>query len=418
MRLPQSTLRIPLFLTFGCLILITGLQGSARATNQLTFNPASLRFGEVVVGRTASLTATMTNSGTTSVTVSTMNVTSAVYKVSHLTLPLTLAAGQSTTFTVAFAPTVSGLANGSIQFNGNASSLNLRGSGEGSQSLTANPPSVPFGNVQTGSTGTVLVTLTNSESSSVTISRQSTSAGFSTSGLSLPLTLAAGHRITFSMTFSPTTVGSVAGTFEGLSSGKNVLIGIPLTGTGTAPGQLTVSPASVNFGNVNVGSSSSQGGTLSATGASVTVSSATSNSSEFTFSGLTFPVTIAAGQSVAYTATFTPQTSGSASAKLSFSSNASDPTASEALNGTGVAAQQYSVSLSWDASTSQVSGYNVYRGITAGGPYSKINTVLDASTTYVDGTVAGGQTYYYVTTAVNSSGQESSYSNQVEAVIP
>jgi fibronectin type 3 domain-containing protein len=37
---------------------------------------------------------------------------------------------------------------------------------------------------------------------------------------------------------------------------------------------------------------------------------------------------------------------------------------------------------------------------------------------YSDSTVQSGKTYYYVTTAVDSSGAESSYSSQVQAVIP
>jgi fibronectin type 3 domain-containing protein len=47
-----------------------------------------------------------------------------------------------------------------------------------------------------------------------------------------------------------------------------------------------------------------------------------------------------------------------------------------------------------------------------------INTALDASTNYTDDTVVSGATYYYVTTAVNAEGQESAYSNEVQAVIP
>ena len=364
------------------------------------------------------LSPTVTNTSSTSITLSTMTVNGAPYSATGLTLPLTLVMGQSVSFTVTFVPTATGPANGTLQFNGNAATLKLSGSGESQQSLIANPPNLPFGNVQTGNTTTALMSLTNNESSSVTISQQSTSAAFSTQGLSLPLTLATGHSVTFSITFSPTTVGPVVGLFEGLGSKNNVLIAIPLTGTGTAPGQLTVSPASLNFGNVNVGSSSSQAGTLSATGASVTLSSATSNSSEFTLSGLTLPATIAAGQSIGYTTTFTPQSSGTASATLPFVSNASDPNASENLTGTGIAAQSYNVSLSWSASTSAVSGYNVYRGTKSGGPYSKINSTLDPSTTYTDSTVATGQTYYYVTTSVNYSGKESAYSNQAQAVIP
>ena len=78
------------------------------------------------------------------------------------------------------------------------------------------------------------------------------------------------------------------------------------------------------------------------------------------------------------------------------------------------------IDLNWSPSTSpDITGYNVYRSTISGGPYSKINTGgLVASTTYTDTTVALGTTYYYVTTSVNSSNQESGYSNQAEAVIP
>jgi fibronectin type 3 domain-containing protein len=79
---------------------------------------------------------------------------------------------------------------------------------------------------------------------------------------------------------------------------------------------------------------------------------------------------------------------------------------------------QHSVSLSWNPSTSQVTGYNVYRSSAAGGPFGKVNSTLDSATAYTDGSVASTHTYYYVTTAVNSSGQESAYSNQVQVVVP
>ena len=65
-----------------------------------------------------------------------------------------------------------------------------------------------------------------------------------------------------------------------------------------------------------------------------------------------------------------------------------------------------------------VVGYNLYRGATSGGPYAKLNPVLNASTSYTDNSVQAGTTYYYVSTAVNGSGTESTYSNQLQAVIP
>lgn len=79
---------------------------------------------------------------------------------------------------------------------------------------------------------------------------------------------------------------------------------------------------------------------------------------------------------------------------------------------------QHSVSLSWNASTSSnVVGYNIYRGTVSGANYGLQNSMI-ASTSYMDSTVQSGQTYYYVVTAVDSTGKESPYSNQVQAVIP
>jgi Carboxypeptidase regulatory-like domain len=77
-----------------------------------------------------------------------------------------------------------------------------------------------------------------------------------------------------------------------------------------------------------------------------------------------------------------------------------------------------SVDLSWIASVSVVSGYNVYRGTTNGGPYTKINSSLVTTLSYTDTAVASGSIYYYVCTSVDSEGLESIYSNQVTAQIP
>ena len=84
-----------------------------------------------------------------------------------------------------------------------------------------------------------------------------------------------------------------------------------------------------------------------------------------------------------------------------------------------ILAAAHSVNLSWDASTSNnIVGYNVYRGPTANGPFTKINTSLDTTTGYTDTTVQSGETYFYVATAVDNQNEESDYSNIGEAVIP
>jgi hypothetical protein len=202
-----------------------------------------------------------------------------------------------------------------------------------------------------------------------------------------------------------------------VSNASNSPLNIALSGTGTAPGTLAVSPTSLSFGNVVVGSSSSLNGSLTASGASVTVASAGLNNGEFVLSGISLPATLAAGQSTPFTVTFTPQASGATSASLSFSSNAANSPTVQTMTGTGTAATQHTVDLSWTASADAV-GYNIYRSTTSGSGYSMINSSLDSTTAYTDSTVVSGQTYYYVATAVNSESQESGYSNQAQAVIP
>lgn len=79
----------------------------------------------------------------------------------------------------------------------------------------------------------------------------------------------------------------------------------------------------------------------------------------------------------------------------------------------------HSVDLSWVASSSSnVSGYNVYRSnySTSCGSFSKINPALVPSTSYRDATVTNGTSYCYATTAVGSDSQESGYSNVVTGV--
>jgi hypothetical protein len=289
--------------------------------------------------------------------------------------------------------------------------------------LNAVPASVNFGNTQIGKSQTQSGTVSNTGGSNTTISAiTTTGAGFTISGLSTPVTLAPGQSATFKVAFAPQSSGSFTGSVVITSDASASNLNIVLSGSGTLSavgGQLSVSPSTINVGSVNVGSSGLQTGTLSATGADVSVSSADVGSSEFTISGLSFPLTVAPGQSVNFTVTFTPQTAGAASAGVSFTSNASNSPASSTATGTGVAGTSYSVNLSWNASTSpNVTGYNVYRRSGTGGSFSRINTVLDPNTLYLDTSVSDGLTYYYETTAVNSTNEESGPSAIVQAIIP
>jgi fibronectin type 3 domain-containing protein len=76
-----------------------------------------------------------------------------------------------------------------------------------------------------------------------------------------------------------------------------------------------------------------------------------------------------------------------------------------------------SVQLTWTASTTAgVTGYNVYRGTTTGGPYTKIASLVPR-TGYTDSNLTSGNTYYYVVIAV-AGNAESIYSNEAFVTAP
>jgi hypothetical protein len=221
--------------------------------------------------------------------------------------------------------------------------------------------------------------------------------------------------MTFGVTFSPSKGGTASGSLSIVSDAADANLAVSLTGNGLAAGELAVTPSTMGFGNVAVGSSSAKTGTLTAGSSSITVSTIDQTAADYTVSGITFPTTISAGQSAGFTVTFAPQTAGSAPGTIIFASNAtSNPTLT--LTGAGTQTVNHSVTLSW-ADSQQVTGYNVYRGTTSGGPYVLQTSSPLTAAAYVDGTVQSGATYYYVATAVDATG-ESGYSNQASALIP
>ena len=182
---------------------------------------------------------------------------------------------------------------------------------------------------------------------------------------------------------------------------------------------LSANPGSLNFANVNVGSSKVLPVTISNSGnSSVSIGSVSLSGPGFSASGVSSGQTLNPGQTATLSVTFTPAGAGSATGSVTVASNATNSPASVALSGSGVQPVQHSATLTWNASTSSVVGYHAYRGTASGGPYAKLTSSATASTTFTDSTVQSGQTYYYVVTAVASSGAESVNSNQTQAIIP
>jgi hypothetical protein len=167
----------------------------------------------------------------------------------------------------------------------------------------------------------------------------------------------------------------------------------------------------------------------------------TTTTQTYTISGTITPSADGSGATITLSGAATPTTTGDSSGNYSFTGLANgtyavtpssrgfgfSPTSQNAtvnganisgVNFTATPEQVHSVALSWNASTSTVSGYNIYRSTISGSSYLRINSSQVAGLNYTDSTVQNGATYYYVTTAVDNSGSESAYSNQVSAAIP
>lgn len=213
-------------------------------------------------------------------------------------------------------------------------------------------------------------------------------------------------------------------TMIGCGGSKNTLSNgspnpTPTPATTASNGTVTVTPASLGFGSQVLNTPATLNVKLSNTGSSaVTITQNTITGSGFTV-GITTPLTLNGGQSVNVPVVFNPGTSGTVNGSLAFISNGK-PLISVGLSGTGLAALAHSVDISWAASTSTpLQGYNVYRSTVSGGPYSKLSATLSPTTlVYTDTTPVSGKQYFYVVTALNSSGAESAASSEVAVAIP
>ncbi len=310
-------------------------------TRRLSLSPASLAFGSVAVNTTSAKSVSIINSSRTSMTISQANVTGAAYSVTGLTLPFTLAARSSTSFTVIFAPLTANSFSGNVSLVstafGSPNNLPLTGTGAAAPlaQLTANPASWNFNNVRVGSNSTQAMAVSNTGNVSITVSQISTSgAGFSVTGISAPLTLSPGQSASYTAKFAPVSPGgSASGQVSFISNASNSPTLVSLMGTGVMV-QLNANPTSLVFGNVLLGLTGTLSGTITATAGTVNVSSATVTNSVFTLHGLTFPLTLTAGQSATFTVIFAPIIAGSPTGQISFASDASNTPTMVSLSGT------------------------------------------------------------------------------------
>jgi len=83
-----------------------------------------------------------------------------------------------------------------------------------------------------------------------------------------------------------------------------------------------------------------------------------------------------------------------------------------------VSSKKHSATLTWNASTSHVAGYNVYRRTLPALGSVKLNSTPVPGVTFPDNSVENGAVYDYVVRAVDAAGNESAPSNDVFVPIP
>lgn len=397
----------------------------------LDVTPLSVNFGNVAAGTAAQQGVSIVNRGTARGKITQVTAKGAGFSVTGISVPLVIEAGESAKFIVDFSPGSSGAETGSISLTTSASDapivINLVGTGTNA-SVSVTPSSASFGDVVIGSDASQQMELKVSGAATIKITKVSTTGtGFSISGLAVPLTLSPGKSASFVAAFKPVAAGSESGKISITSTAEDSPLSVDLSGTGAShEASLSVTPTTLSFGGVAIGKSTSEEVTLKSTGnADVDISRVSVTGSGFSVSGGGSNVSLAPGQHMAITVKFDPSKSGNATGAVIVASNASNSPAKISLSGwaatstTSTATVQHTVTLHWAASaSSSVVGYYVYRGILAAGPFLKLNAASEASTNFTDAAVFGGQTYYYVVTAVDSGRTESAFSSQVAVTIP
>lgn len=312
--------------------------------NGVSISPASLTFAAQAVGTTsAAQVVTLINNLSTTLAISSIGFTgtdSGDFAQTN-TCGTSVAAGGSCTISVTFAPAASGSRSATLNVTDNAgnSPQTVSLSGTGVVPVTLSTTSLSFGMVLVGTSATApAVTLTNNQTVSLTIiSISVTGAAFrqvNTCGTGI----AAGATCTITVTFSPTTSGAQTGTVTITDSASNSPQTISLKGTGVLP--VTLTPATLAFGDQTVGTTSAPKTETVANNQKVTlditnIAISGADASNFAETATTCGSTLSAGAKCTITVTFTPSVKGGRSATLKLTDSASTSPQTAKLTGTG-----------------------------------------------------------------------------------
>jgi len=303
----------------------------------LSVSPSNLGFGTVAIGRTNTLSFQVLNNGGTNLT-GTVNVSPPFAIVSGS--PFNLAGSATTNVVISFTPTNTGSFSNNVTFtsNGGNSTNAVTGSGTPPAQLSVSPASVSFGTVALGNTVQASFAITNLGGIAITNGTAIVGGPFAiVSGT--PFNLAGFASSNVVVSFTATNTGSFSNNVTFTSNGGNSTNAV--TGSGTPPAQLAVSPASVSFGTVALGNTVQASFAITNLGGiAITNGTAVVNGPFAIVSGS--PFTLAGFAASNVVVSFTPTNTGNFSNNVTFTSNGGNST--NAVTGSGTPPAQLAVS--------------------------------------------------------------------------
>lgn len=315
----------------------------------VSLSASSLAFGNQVVGtKSASQAIVVNNSGTDTLNVGAAGVGAPFAIVADSCSNTAVAVGASCTIQVAFAPTATGPASGSLSIPddapGSPQTVALAGTGV-QPGATVSPTSLSFGSVRVGPGSLAAqqyVSIKNSGTADLHVAAVTLSGdpAFTIGTTCAGLTVAPGASCKVGVYASPDNIGARSGTLQigDDAPGSPQTVALSVTGL---DGKLTTTPSSFNFGSVKVNAKSQKlnikvQNTGNATLTISNVSLTGANPASFVIDSTSCAgAKLAPGASCSVTVYFKPQVTGPLSASVTFTNDGLGGTQYVPLIGTG-----------------------------------------------------------------------------------
>ncbi len=281
----------------------------AELTTACVVSPTTLEFGVVEVGSGADLTFTITNSGTA--TLSGDLTKSTAGDCGDFTIisgggPYSLGAGESLTASVRFNPSSCGIKSCTI-ITGVGACSNVTCTGEGEDSrCDISPESLDFGQVGVGAIADRSFTITNTGCGTLTGTVSESCGEYSIISGSGSYSLEAGQSKAVTVRFEPSSCGTRTCRIE---TGSEACPDVLCTGEGSDT-SCTVSPAGLDFGGVEIGSTKDVSFTVRNTGCTILTGAISESCDDYSIISGGGSYTLIQGQSRTVTVRFTPAVCG------------------------------------------------------------------------------------------------------------